>query len=81
MPAFETAGTDALGYTWVKPFRSPADSGPDHWIVLDGQGVVVGRIEVPEDVELYEVGADYALGLWTDELDVEHVRMWRLTRE
>jgi hypothetical protein len=81
LPAFEIAGTDALGNTWVKPFRSPADSGPDHWIALDDQGVVLGRIEVPEDVELYEIGADYALGLWTDELDVEHVRVWSLTRE
>lgn len=81
LPAFETAGTDALGNTWVKPFRSPADSGPDHWIVLDGQGVALGRIEVPEDVELYDVGVDYVLGLWTDSLGVEHVRLWRLTRE
>jgi hypothetical protein len=49
--------------------------------VLDGQGVALGRIEVPEDIELYEVGVDYALGLWTDGLGVEHVRLWRLTRE
>ena len=80
LPAFETAGTDALGNTWIKPFRSPADSGPDQWIVLDGRGVALGRVEVPEDVELYEIGEDYALGLWTDALGVEHVRLWGLTR-
>lgn len=38
-------------------------------------------VDVPETVfEIYEIGVDYVLGLWKDDADVEHVRMYRLER-
>jgi len=34
----------------------------------------------PEGFQVFEIGTDYVLGVATDELDVEHVRMYGLTR-
>ena len=79
LPAFSEAGTDTQGYTWVRPFRTAADTGRERWIVLDPEGVALGTVELPEGIDVYEIGADYVLGRWADELGVEHVRMWPLT--
>ena len=35
---------------------------------------------VPEGFRLFEVGDDYVLGVGRDQLDIEHVRMYGLTR-
>ena len=48
--------------------------------VFDPEGHLVGRIEVPADVEILEIGPDYLLALYKDPMDVEYVHMYDLTR-
>lgn len=50
------------------------------WTVFDSQGRVQGFVEMPAEVEVYEIGVDYVLGKTTDELEVERVRLWPLDR-
>jgi hypothetical protein len=38
-------------------------------------------VETPPALRVLEIGRDYVLGVWQDDLDVEHVRMHRLDRE
>ena len=34
----------------------------------------------PADLSVIEIGADYLLGTWRDELDVEHVQLYELIK-
>jgi hypothetical protein len=80
LPAFTDVTDDALGDTWIRTFRSPADTGADRWIVLRPDGGARGVVTLPAGVEVFEIGKDWILGRWTEDLEVEHVRMWRLVR-
>ena len=80
LPAFVAVVDDALGDTWVRSFGSPADDGPDRWIILRRDGTARGVVSLPAAIDVYEIGTDWILGGWTDDHDVEHVRMWRLRR-
>ncbi len=79
MPAFAGLVADAHGYLWVERSRPPADTTP-RFDILDPEGRVVGWVSLPEALELLEIGPDYLLGLHRDELGVEYLRMYELTR-
>jgi hypothetical protein len=51
------------------------------WDIFDPEGVWLGTVQTPPRFVLYEVGEDYLLGLWRDELEVEYVRRYELVRE
>lgn len=50
-------------------------------LVLDPGGRWLGRVEVPEDFRVMEIGMDEVLGVWHDELDVQHPRVLHLRRD
>lgn len=79
VPAFTDLVADALGFVWVRAFGGPPD-GPGAWIVFDPEGKVVGRVETPSGLDVYEIGADYVLGRVRDELDIESVQLRPLER-
>jgi hypothetical protein len=49
--------------------------------VFDPEGVWLGTVEVPPGLRIYEIGPDYMLGRWDDELGVEHIRSYRLIKD
>jgi hypothetical protein len=53
---------------------------PPRWIVFDSDGRWLGAVEVPPNGRVSEIGADYVLGVWRDELDVERVQMFELIK-
>ena len=79
LPAFGQIVVDDVDHVWVREFETSGDE-PAMWIVFDPDGVALGRIETPAGLEVYEVGADYVLGRALDELDVEAVQRWSLSR-
>ncbi len=79
MPAYETFRVDAGGNLWVGDYRKPGDDQP-RWTVFDPDGVMLGVVETPQGFRVYEIGNDYVLGRWTDELDVEHVQLYELVK-
>ena len=40
----------------------------------------LGDIETPPNGRVWDIGNDYVLGVWQDELDVQQVRMYRLVK-
>ena len=36
-------------------------------------------VDMPANLEIWQIGHDYVLGVWSDELDVEYVRRHALT--
>ncbi len=71
--------TDQLDYLWVEDFQRPGHENRS-WNIFDPEGALVGRIALPERFDPTEIGADYILGLGWDEMNVEYVRMYDLTR-
>ena len=79
MPAFSDIIIDQLGNIWVEEYRRPgADS--IRWTVFSTQGEMLGTLPVPDRFEIYDVGDDYVLGRWRDELEIEHVLMYELVK-
>ena len=80
LPAHAALVVDDGGNAWIQTFRLPVDEGPARWLVLDPDGQVLGRVTLPENLTVYEIGTDYILGAATDDLGVERVQMWPLRR-
>ena len=81
MPAFTSVVVDRLHHLWVEEYELPGEERPGSlWTVFDPEGRVLGFVETPEGLEIFEIGEDYILGRSLDELDVEHVRVWPLER-
>ncbi len=79
MPAFDGLETDALGNLWVREAVRPG--APDAvWTVFDTGGRIRGTALTPADLSVVEIGTDYLLGTWRDELDVEHVQLYALIK-
>jgi len=79
-PALLELHTDAEDRLWVLELSVPGEGGPGRWLVFDPQGRLVARASLPLDLQVLEIGEDYLLAAVTDNLDVEHVRMWRIER-
>jgi len=70
---------DQLDYLWAEDFQRPGAENRD-WNVFDPNGALVGRVTLPENFNPVEIGADYVLGVGWDDMNVEYVRMYALTR-
>ena len=80
-PAYSGLRGDALGHLWVSEFKLPdAPYEGTLWTVFGPDGVALGFVETPAGLDVLEIGADYLLGLAVDDLGVEHVQLWSLTR-
>ncbi|MXW10073.1 MAG: hypothetical protein F4X47_16240 [Gammaproteobacteria bacterium] len=55
-------------------------SGPEPWLVLGPDGNWLGSVEIPENFRVTDIGLDEILGVWEDELDVQHPQVRRLDR-
>jgi hypothetical protein len=84
LPVYNDLVVDARGYIWIQEYHPQSESGRSwsgagrSWIVLDPTGKSLGRVEMPAALDVYEIGADYVLGRWQDEIGEEFVRLYRL---
>ena len=78
-PSMRSLILDRDGNIWVMEYDRP---GVDdvRWSVFDPSGVMLGTVDFPDGFVLLDVGRDYVLGHWTDELDVEHVQLYDLMK-
>lgn len=80
-PAFSTILSDASGCLWVREYDFPREERPAPlWTVFDAEGRVLGFIETPVGLRIGQIGEDYILGHYEDELGVEYVQVWALER-
>ncbi len=80
MPLFSRMVVDPAGRTWLKPYRPSWEPEDSVWLVVDADGAIAGHVPLPSRYTVHEIGDDYVLGVWRDELDVSYVRMHRMTR-
>lgn len=79
LPAFRDFHVDDSGYLWVRSFNAPGDSIP-RFTVFDSTGQMLGDVEAPRHFEVTGIGAEYLLGIWKDDNEVQHVRMYAIRK-
>ena len=88
LPVLRSVHVDAAGNLWVAPYYI-AGAEPPPFEVHAPDGTWLGSVALPPGLQrgfvqyqapYMEIGADYVLGVWTDELDVQYVRVYRLNR-
>ncbi|MEJ2239049.1 MAG: hypothetical protein P8X82_12185 [Gemmatimonadales bacterium] len=79
MPAYDAILVDVMGNLWVEEYKRPADM-VSRWTVFNAEAEMLGTLSLPDRFALSEVGDDYVLGVWRDELGIEHVRVYELAK-
>ncbi len=80
-PAYAEMLVDPSGAVWLKLYRGASEQDqPQEWLVLDADGTWLGTVEVPPRFTVMHITMEAVLGVWQDELDVEHPQVLRLTR-
>ncbi|HEX7051583.1 MAG TPA: hypothetical protein VF188_15355 [Longimicrobiales bacterium] len=77
MPAFSALRLDAAGNLWVEEFRAFMETRST-WAVFAPDGVLLGRVRMPDRFRVLDIGTDYVLGVRTDAMDVEFVELYAL---
>jgi len=86
MPAYDGIDVDREGNLWAHAYRLPGNTGPDSVRVFDTRGRWLGDLSLPAGIKRQgqplplEIGDDWILGIWTDALDVDYVRLYRLAK-
>jgi hypothetical protein len=89
LPAYQFVVVDGERNLWLSNVElewflsqgfARVTSGPTAWRVFDATGRWLGTVPMPARFRPMEIGRDYVLGLWRDTEDVEHVRLYRLTK-
>ncbi len=78
LPAYERVILDRAGNLWLAEYSVLEE--PPVWLVLSPEGHWLGSVAVPPGGRISEIGEDYVLGTWRDEMDVETVRMYGLVK-
>ncbi len=79
MPPYDTLAVDARDNLWVRELP-PSPDGRQRWTVFDAGGVMLGSVYLPEGLRVTQIGDDFVLGIWQDELGVESVRQYALIK-
>jgi len=80
-PAYSDLLVDSEGYLWAQEYRSRgAPEGPITWRVFSPEGQWLGSVQTPTRFSVFDIGSDYVLGVFRDDLDVEHVQLLDLDR-
>lgn len=77
--AYSDLAVDPAGATWLRTGRHfPPFAPSGEWTVLADGGFLLGRVQFPERFEPMDIGVDYVLGVWKDEMEVEFVRIYEI---
>ena len=71
-PALSSIQFDRIGNLWVEEYRQPRDQR-SIWQVFGQDGRLVARAEIPAELQVLDIGADYLMGITRDELGVERI--------
>ena len=78
-PAYGRLLASADGSLWAaEQTRYPQP--PKKWTVFGPDGRLLGGVVMPERFTVFQIGFDWVLGVGLDDLDVEHVRLYRLEK-
>jgi hypothetical protein len=79
MPPYGRVLGDPEGNLWVWDY-SPPGNPVSRATIFDSSGRMLGTVDTPPVRAVFQIGADFLLAFTRDELDVEHVQVFRLHR-
>jgi hypothetical protein len=79
LPAYRRLRIDREGMMWVQEYDLPGATSVS-WSVFASDGRWITDVAVPVKWRIVDIGRDYILTVESDELGVERVRMYALTR-
>jgi hypothetical protein len=79
-PAFGEILSDEVGNLWVGEWTSYPLT-PERWTVLDRSGRWLGEVVMPGRFLPFVIGEDWVLGVEWDDLDVEYVVLYPLSKD
>ncbi|MYB07254.1 MAG: hypothetical protein F4Y24_12965 [Gemmatimonadetes bacterium] len=88
LPVLRSVHVDAAGNLWLAPYYL-ASAHPPPFEIHAPDGAWLGSVSVPPGLQrafiqyqapYMEIGEDYILGVWTDDLDVQYVRMYPINK-
>jgi hypothetical protein len=78
-PSFDRLLIDEVGNLWTRHY-SPVPADRTGWTVFAPDGKWLGEVDLPMGFEVLQIGADRILGVWTDALDVEYLRVYAIDK-
>lgn len=78
LPTHEWILVDRVGNVWMSEYVV-LDEEP-RWQVFDCDGRWLGQVAMPRGGRVTDIGDDYLLGVWRDDMDVETVRLYELRK-
>jgi hypothetical protein len=79
MPLADRMVAGADGGIWLRLFKV-LPGAPQEFLALDRAGNRLGMLTVPPTLEVQQFGSDFVLGIRRDEMDVESVVVYSLSR-
>lgn len=79
LPPYEAFLADGAGHLWVADYRTDPEADRS-WRVFSPEGGLLGTVTLPGRLEPLQIGEDFLLGRWTDELEIESVRIYPLIK-
>ncbi len=88
LPVLRSIHVDATGHLWLQPYYV-AGAEPAPFEIHSPEGTWLGSVSLPPGHQrafvqylapYMEIGENYVLGVWTDDLDVQYVRMYRINK-
>lgn len=88
LPILRSIQLDAEGNVWVERYFHPGEVPPPY-LVFGSDGRWLGEVGVPPGLDRgfipyqapsLQIGSDFFLGVWKDELDVQTVRLYELVK-
>jgi hypothetical protein len=86
LPVTRSIVADAVHNIWAQEYGTAARAlgvdmaGDDLWNVFDPVGEWLGAVAIPSRLRVTDIGDDYVLGVWEDEMGVQSVRQYRLVK-
>jgi hypothetical protein len=77
-PTFQRLIVDNEGWLWAQAYDVSSNDGVS-WLLFDATGRGRGTVTMPEGLSVNAISRGYVAGVWRDDLDVEHVRLHRIT--
>ncbi|HEX9727084.1 MAG TPA: hypothetical protein VGA37_01105 [Gemmatimonadales bacterium] len=77
LPPYAAFLVDEAETLWIQDYPGPRDREAV-WRRFSTDGAYIGVATMPADLKVFEIGDEYVLGMWKDDLDVEHVRLYAL---
>lgn len=77
LPAYRAIFTNGNGALFV--VTSPLGDGITELQAFDRQGTTIGEVHIPVDLEVFEIGTDYLLGMSADAEGEQQLVVYSLT--